>query len=118
VVVEQSVEAAQDAGRAADHAVVALRTHCERPALARGASRGSFAVLVHAVAPGAAAAGAPRAPLDLVTVIDLSGSMRGQKLCLVKQAVGFVIDNLGPADRLRASSPSPTKRAAWSGSRA
>ena len=64
VVVEPSVEAAQDAGPAADHAVVALRTHCERPAVARGASRGSFAVLVHAVAPGAAAAGAQRAPLD------------------------------------------------------
>ncbi|KAG2537671.1 hypothetical protein PVAP13_9NG265900 [Panicum virgatum] len=100
VVVEPSVEAAQDVDPAADHAVVALRTHCERPALARGASRGSFEVLVHAVAPGAAAAGAPRTPLDLVTVIDLNGSMRGQKLCLVKQAVGFVIDNLGPTDRL------------------
>ncbi|RLN17213.1 hypothetical protein C2845_PM02G12320 [Panicum miliaceum] len=95
-----SVEAVQDEARAADHAVVALRTHCERPAVAGGASRGSFAVLVHAVAPGAAAAGAQCAPLDLVTVIDLSGSMRGQKLYLVKQAVGFVIDNLGPADRL------------------
>ncbi|PUZ38764.1 hypothetical protein GQ55_9G222100 [Panicum hallii var. hallii] len=99
-VVEQSVEAVQDEARAADHAVVALRTHCERPAVAGGASRVSFAVLVHAVAPGAAAAGAQRAPLDLVTVIDLSGSMRGQKLYLVKQAVGFVIGNLGPADRL------------------
>jgi hypothetical protein len=80
-VVEQSVEAVQDESRAADHAVVALRTHCERPAVAGGASRVSFAVLV--------------------TVIDLSGSMRGQKLYLVvKQAVGFVIGNLGPADRL------------------
>ncbi|CAN6323803.1 unnamed protein product [Urochloa humidicola] len=93
-VVEQ---APQDEGRAGDHAVVALKTHCERPAVARGASRCSFAVLVHAVAPGA---GARRAPLDLVTAIDLSGSMRGQKLHLVKQAVGFVVDNLGPADRL------------------
>ncbi|XP_022685429.1 uncharacterized protein LOC101769625 [Setaria italica] len=73
---------------------------------AEGASRGSFAVLLHAVAPGAAAAtatataGARRGPFDLVTVIDLSGSMRGEKLHLVKQAVGFVIDNLGPTDRL------------------
>ncbi|CAN6282844.1 unnamed protein product [Urochloa humidicola] len=98
-VVEQ---APRDEGQAANHAVMALKTHCERPAVARGAPRGSFAVLVHAVAPGAAAAaaGARRAPLDLVTAIDLSGSMRGQKLDLVKQAVGFVIDNLGPADRL------------------
>ncbi|RCV09157.1 hypothetical protein SETIT_2G004300v2 [Setaria italica] len=96
-VADQTVEASRDA---ADHAVVAVKTHCERPAVARGASRGSFAVLVHAVAPGAAAAGARRAPLDLVTVIDVSGSMRGEKLRLVKQAVGFVIDNLGPTDRL------------------
>ncbi|KAM0910027.1 hypothetical protein ACQ4PT_014422 [Festuca glaucescens] len=33
-------------------------------------------------------------------VLDVSGSMRGHKLELLKQAVGFVIDNLGPADRL------------------
>ncbi|KAL6839330.1 hypothetical protein ACP4OV_030827 [Aristida adscensionis] len=67
----------------------------------RGASRGSFAVLVHAKAPpAAAAAAASRAPLDLVTVLDVSGSMRGQKLALLKEAVGFVIDNLGHGDRL------------------
>lgn len=33
-------------------------------------------------------------------MLDLSGSMRGEKLQLVKRAVGFVIDNLGAADRL------------------
>ncbi|CAD6243284.1 unnamed protein product [Miscanthus lutarioriparius] len=40
------------------------------------------------------------APLDLVTVLDVSGSMTGAKLALLKQAVGFVIDNLRPQDRL------------------
>nr|CAB3494498.1 unnamed protein product [Digitaria exilis] len=84
---------------APDHPVVALKTHCERPAVARDASMGSFAVLVHAVAPGVVA-GTQRAPLDLVTAIDLSASMRGNKLRLVKQAVCFVIDSLGPTDRL------------------
>ncbi|WVZ77390.1 hypothetical protein U9M48_025261 [Paspalum notatum var. saurae] len=100
-VVQQGVEAAAR-DPAANDGLVALKTHCERLAVARGASRDSFAVLVHARAPPgrAAAAGAQRAPLDLVTAIDLSGSMRGEKLCLVKQAVGFVIDNLGPDDRL------------------
>ncbi|CAL4925324.1 unnamed protein product [Urochloa decumbens] len=45
-----------------------------------------------------------RAPLDLVTVLDVSGSMQGGKLALLKQAMRFVIDNLGPADRLSAVS--------------
>ncbi|RAL47959.1 hypothetical protein DM860_015746 [Cuscuta australis] len=32
--------------------------------------------------------------------LDVSGSMSGEKLALVKQAVHFVVDNLGPSDRL------------------
>ncbi|KAI5020641.1 hypothetical protein ZWY2020_045529 [Hordeum vulgare] len=78
-------------------AAVVLRTHCEFPALARDVARENFAVLVHARAPSSEAA---RASLDLVTVLDVSGSMAGQKLALLKRAMGFVIDNLGPADRL------------------
>ncbi|KAG6389754.1 hypothetical protein SASPL_151227 [Salvia splendens] len=38
----------------------------------------------------------PRAPVDLVTVLDISGSMAGTKLALLKRAMGFVIQNLGP----------------------
>ncbi|KAJ7570370.1 hypothetical protein O6H91_01G117400 [Diphasiastrum complanatum] len=41
-----------------------------------------------------------RAPLDLVTVLDVSGSMAGTKLLLLKRAMAFVIQNLSPADRL------------------
>ncbi|CAM6090076.1 unnamed protein product [Calypogeia fissa] len=41
-----------------------------------------------------------RAPLDLVTVLDTSGSMAGTKLVLLKRAMAFVIRNLSPADRL------------------
>jgi len=73
-----------------------LSTQCEFPALARAASRDRFAVLVHAKAPSDVA----RAPLDLVTVLDVSASMKGQKLELLKQAMCFLIDQLGPADRL------------------
>lgn len=73
-----------------------LKTQCEFPALARGESRERFAVLVHAKAP----ADVPRAPLDLVTVLDVSTSMNGRRLALLKQAMRFVIDQLGPADRL------------------
>ncbi|EER95529.1 uncharacterized protein LOC8080584 [Sorghum bicolor] len=84
---------------------LAVTTHTEYSAVARDSSRDNFAVLVHIKAPGmtdaeAAAGDAPRAPLDLVTVLDVSGSMIGAKLALLKQAMGFVIDNLGPHDRL------------------
>ncbi|KAL6903471.1 hypothetical protein ACP4OV_004284 [Aristida adscensionis] len=84
-----------------------VKTHTEYSAIARDSSHDNFAVLVHVRAPGMAdgeaaggGGGAPRAPLDLVTVLDVSGSMGGAKLALLKQAMGFVIDNLGPHDRL------------------
>ncbi|KAK8450720.1 hypothetical protein SEVIR_6G079900v4 [Setaria viridis] len=84
--------------------LLVLETHCEYPALSMAAGRDGFAVLVHAKAPAAAAAAAEaasaRAPLDLVTVLDVSTSMSGEKLALVKRAMGFVIDNLGAGDRL------------------
>ncbi|CAN6282922.1 unnamed protein product [Urochloa humidicola] len=88
------------AAEASDGGAVTLTTHCECSALAWDASADDFAVLVHARAPGIAGSAVPRAPLDLVTVLDVSGSMVGTKLALLKQAMGFVIDNLGPRDRL------------------
>ncbi|KAI5441096.1 hypothetical protein KIW84_010526 [Lathyrus oleraceus] len=78
----------------------------------------NFTVLVHLKATAAAAASTrkqnlsrnqtsltqtsqtPRAPVDLVTVLDISGSMAGTKLALLKRAMGFVIQNLGTNDRL------------------
>ncbi|XP_051183875.1 uncharacterized protein [Lolium perenne] len=89
----------QEAPSSATNAPLVLNTHCELPAIARGSARDSFAVLVHAKAP-AADHTAPRPSLDLVTVLDVSGSMAGSKLALLKEAMGFVIDKLGPADRL------------------
>nr|CDM85356.1 unnamed protein product [Triticum aestivum] len=79
-----------------------LDAHCEYPAVARGKPHDNFVVLVHAKAPGAvtAAAAQTRAPLDLVTVLDVSGSMAGHKIALLKKAMEFVVDQLGPADRL------------------
>ncbi|KAF8720557.1 hypothetical protein HU200_023813 [Digitaria exilis] len=73
-----------------------VKTQCEFPSLGRNTSRDKFAVLVDAKAPADVA----RAPLDLVTVLDVSGSMKGQKLELLKHAMWFVIDQLGPSDRL------------------
>ncbi|KAJ9159929.1 hypothetical protein P3X46_025379 [Hevea brasiliensis] len=53
---------------------------------------------------------APRAPVDLVTVLDISGSMAGTKLALLKRAMGFVIQNLGSNDRLSVIAFSSTAR--------
>ncbi|KAI6689190.1 hypothetical protein NL676_026018 [Syzygium grande] len=41
-----------------------------------------------------------RAPVDLVAVLDVSGSMGGAKLQMLKRAVLLVISSLGSADRL------------------
>lgn len=43
---------------------------------------------------------ARRAPIDLVTVLDVSESMGGAKLQMLKRAVGLLISSLGSADRL------------------
>ncbi|KAM0922173.1 hypothetical protein ACQ4PT_006392 [Festuca glaucescens] len=88
-----------------DRGSVALKTHTEYSAFTRDSSSDNFVVLVHVKAPGITDTGVagdaqPRAPVDLVTVLDVSGSMSGHKLALLKQAMRFVIDNLGPDDRL------------------
>lgn len=41
-----------------------------------------------------------RAPIDLVTVLDVSGSMTVVKLQMLKRAMRLVISSLGPGDRL------------------
>ncbi|GAB4839090.1 hypothetical protein Ancab_028618 [Ancistrocladus abbreviatus] len=41
-----------------------------------------------------------RAPIDLVTVLDVSGSMTGAKLQMLKRAMRLVISSLGSTDRL------------------
>ncbi|CAH8386584.1 unnamed protein product [Eruca vesicaria subsp. sativa] len=60
-----------------------------------------FAVLVHLKAGVVSDDETPsRAPLDLVAVLDVSSSMEGSKMELLKNAVTFVIQNLGDTDRL------------------
>jgi Mg-chelatase subunit ChlD len=41
-----------------------------------------------------------RAQIDITCVLDVSGSMTGSKIALVKEAVMFVIDEMQPGDRL------------------
>ncbi|CAJ1973965.1 unnamed protein product [Sphenostylis stenocarpa] len=50
--------------------------------------------------PRNSAAPSQRAPIDLVTVLDVGGSMTGAKLHMLKRAMRLVISSLGPADRL------------------
>jgi Mg-chelatase subunit ChlD len=93
-----------------------IALHPEVEAVAATEASENFTVLVHVKAPSASEASKKqnyencernmvidpgcRAPIDLVTVLDVSGSMSGMKLALLKRAMAFVISNLSPADRL------------------
>ncbi|GMH02681.1 hypothetical protein Nepgr_004520 [Nepenthes gracilis] len=81
---------------------VTIKALPEYLALGSSESSPSFAVLVSVQAPPLPedASHLERAPVDLVTVLDVSGSMGGAKLSLLKRAVCFVAENLGPSDRL------------------
>nr|XP_011460448.1 PREDICTED: uncharacterized protein LOC105349370 isoform X1 [Fragaria vesca subsp. vesca] len=80
---------------------ITVKTHTESSAISCAESIPNFPVLVSILAPPLQdSEGHGRTPIDLVTVLDVSGSMEGTKLSLLKQAVRFVIENLGPSDRL------------------
>jgi Mg-chelatase subunit ChlD len=87
---------------------IEIKTYTEFCSLHQSASQNDFSILVHVRAPHASSN--PRAPVDLVTVLDISGSMAGTKLALLKRAMGFVIENLGPLDRLSVIAFSSTAR--------
>lgn len=120
-------EGCQD--REVDITSVQLKMFPEFSAIPCMELREKFTVLVHLKAPFSSAkqqqsqrtwnTGNPsqtpdmprdRAPIDLVTVLDVSGSMAGTKLALLKRAMGFVIHNLGPMDRLSVIAFSSTAR--------
>ncbi|XP_075483442.1 E3 ubiquitin-protein ligase WAVH1-like [Primulina tabacum] len=82
----------------ADAQNISIRTIPERVAVASSESVSEFSVLVQIMAPPVGDLG--NTPMDLVAVLDVSGSMHGSKLALLKSAVVFVIDRLGPSDRL------------------
>ncbi|XP_019107309.2 E3 ubiquitin-protein ligase WAV3 isoform X1 [Beta vulgaris subsp. vulgaris] len=109
---EQHTFREQSAHNTSDSSIrrVEIRACPEVSAIAKSASYDNFTVLIHLKAPVARVSNynpsSPsgsqhsRAPVDLVTVLDVSGSMAGTKLALLKRAMGFVIQHLGPRDRL------------------
>ncbi|KAG6536231.1 E3 ubiquitin-protein ligase WAV3-like [Zingiber officinale] len=103
---------------------VVITTSPEYSAIPESTSTDNFTILIHLKAPlaprtetssqnvhvGDEFPRTHRAPVDIVTVLDVSGSMSGTKLSLLKQAMGFVIQNLGPLDRLSVIAFSSTAR--------
>ncbi|KHG21439.1 Uncharacterized protein F383_28094 [Gossypium arboreum] len=94
---------------------IKIETYPEVSTAPRSHSYDDFTILVHLKAAVMAAirnpslsggqvnllqSRSPRAPVDLVTLLDISGSMSGTKLALLKRAMGFLIQNLGCNDRL------------------
>ncbi|XP_073024495.1 E3 ubiquitin-protein ligase WAV3-like [Primulina eburnea] len=86
----------------ADLQIVSINAIPERVAVASSESVSEFDVLITITGPPPLTE-FPQfhgGPIDLVTVLDISGSMHGSKLALLKSAVVFFIDNLGPSHRL------------------
>ncbi|KAL3523461.1 hypothetical protein ACH5RR_016295 [Cinchona calisaya] len=109
-----------------DQRTMKIKTYTEVSAVPWLNSSDNFTILINLKAPASAPtsceniginqANSPqvvqtsRAPVDLVTVLDVSGSMAGTKLALLKRAMGFVMQNLGPYDRLAVIAFSSTAR--------
>ncbi|CAM0870681.1 unnamed protein product [Alopecurus aequalis] len=89
---------------------VEIETYSEFQAIQQSVAQKVFSILIRLKAPKSLDPVNSRAPLDLVTVLDVSGSMKGAKLALLKSAMSFVIQALGPNDRLSVITFSSTAR--------
>ncbi|XP_057971126.1 E3 ubiquitin-protein ligase WAV3 [Malania oleifera] len=84
---------------------VVVKLSPEAAVVSVGRSYETYAVVLKVRAPPAPATSsllnpARRAPIDLVTVLDVSGSMTGAKLQMLKRAMRLVISSLCSSDRL------------------
>src|SRR3954462_5949240 len=75
---------------------VTITAYWEKPVIA---GSGSISLLVRIAASDRPRPGQRRAPLDVAFVIDRSGSMQGDKLALVKEAVTTAATMLNDDDR-------------------
>eukprot|EP00727_Mastigamoeba_balamuthi_P001501 m51a1_g11348 hypothetical protein (214) ;mRNA; f:4414-5561 len=78
---------------------LSLRVTCETGSVAAGERREAFVALA-TVGAAPQGPGDARAPIDLVAVVDTSGSMGGAKLELLRLALLFVASRLRASDRL------------------
>ncbi|XVF68549.1 hypothetical protein PTKIN_Ptkin11bG0011800 [Pterospermum kingtungense] len=120
--IEESISA-KDTTKINSIGAIEVKTYPEVSAVPRATCHTNFAILIHLKAPHTSGGlnssnesifssmtQNSRAPIDLVTVLDVSGSMAGTKIALLKRAVGFVIQHLGPSDRLSIIAFSSTAR--------
>jgi uncharacterized protein YegL len=61
---------------------------------------GKYVVAVKVKAPPSSSSSPRRVPIDLVTVLDVSQGMMGEKLQTLKRGMRLVVASLGPTDRL------------------
>ncbi|GJY05539.1 probable E3 ubiquitin-protein ligase EDA40 [Tanacetum coccineum] len=104
---------------------VEVRLLPEIAVVSSGRSYETYAVVMRVKAPAVPEKIRNRAPIDLVTVIDVSGKMSSEKMQTMKRAMRLVISSLTPSDRLSIVAFSscskrlmPLKRMTTSGQRA
>merc|ERR1719217_400390 len=94
---------------AASDAAVSVSTRIEYSALPRGQTQDVFGLVTvqGAESPSPPSPDAPsaateedRQPMDLMCVLDVSGSMRGDKIRQVQDATRFIIQQAAPKDRV------------------
>ncbi|KAG6425108.1 hypothetical protein SASPL_115532 [Salvia splendens] len=91
-----------DSFNTADSRTVKVSISPDAALISQGRTHDTYAVVlkVRAPPPPHVPDAAKRAPIDLVTVLDVSGSMTGVKLEMLKRAMRLVIASLSSADRL------------------
>ncbi|KAH6788518.1 hypothetical protein C2S51_003524 [Perilla frutescens var. frutescens] len=96
------VSSSDDAFFPGDSRMVEASVLPDAAVISQGRTHDTYAVVLKVRAPPTPHApdSAKRAPIDLVTVLDVSGSMTGAKLEMLKRAMRLVIASLGSADRL------------------
>ncbi|KAK9664055.1 hypothetical protein RND81_14G016700 [Saponaria officinalis] len=90
--IEQQITGAEQAAGS----TLEITTCPDVSAISKSSTFDGFTIHVHLKAPTPN----PRVPVDVVVVVDVSGSMTGAKLSVLKRDVGFLIRHLTPRDRL------------------
>ncbi|KAI3669712.1 hypothetical protein L6452_41066 [Arctium lappa] len=79
---------------------VDVRLLPEAAVISSGRNHETYAIVLRAKAPATPEKTQGRAPIDLVTVVDVSGKMSNEKLQMMKRAMRLIISSLSSSDRL------------------